>query len=148
MEDIRILLVDDEEDFITTISELLDLRNLTSQTAFNGEQAIGFVGEKEPDVMVLDLKMPGIDGMEVLRQVRKLYPHIQVIIQTGHGNDLDEAEARRIGVFDYFKKPVDIEFLVERIKAAYRAKVAISSTMSAVTFAEAGDFETARIMSK
>jgi DNA-binding response OmpR family regulator len=148
MDDIRILLVDDEEDFISTISELLDLRNLASETAFNGEQAIGYVGEKEPDVMVLDLKMPGIDGMEVLRQVRKLYPHIQVIIHTGHGNDLDEAEARSLGVFDYLKKPVDIELLVERIKAAYRASHASADAMSAATFAEEGDFDTARMMAK
>lgn len=126
MEDIRILLVDDEEDFVSTISELLQLRNLASQTAFNGEQAIGYVGEKEPDVMVLDLKMPGIDGMEVLRQVRRLYPHIQVIIQTGHGSNEEEVEARKLGVFDYFKKPVDIDLLVTRIKEAAQARQALS----------------------
>ncbi|MFZ5759286.1 MAG: response regulator [Thermodesulfobacteriota bacterium] len=126
MEDIRILLVDDEEDFVTTISELLQLRNLASQTAFSGEQAIGYVGEKEPDVMVLDLKMPGIDGMEVLRQVRRLYPHIQVIIQTGHGSNEEETEARKIGVFDYFKKPVDIDLLVTRIKEAAQTKRTLS----------------------
>jgi len=103
MDDIKILLVDDEEDFIRTLSERLDLRDLGSKTALNGEQALGYVGEKEPDVMVLDLKMPGIDGMEVLRRVRQIYPNIQVIIQTGHGNDLDEAEARRLGVFDYLE---------------------------------------------
>lgn len=131
MEDIRILLVDDEEDFVTTISELLQLRNLASQTAFSGEQAIGYVGEKEPDVMVLDLKMPGIDGMEVLRQVRRLYPHIQVIIQTGHGSNEEEIEARKIGVFDYFKKPVDIDQLVTRIKEAAQAKRTLSGETGA-----------------
>jgi DNA-binding NtrC family response regulator len=136
MGDIKILLVDDEENFIRTISERLDLRDLTSQTAFNGQQALGHVDNQEPDVMVLDLRMPGIDGMEVLRQVRKSYPEIQVIIQTGHGNDLDEAEARRLGVFDYLKKPVDIELLVDRIKAAYQAKKAAASYISAS--AEAG----------
>lgn len=122
MGDIRILLVDDEENFINTISERLDLRNLASDTAFNGQQALDSVDDQEPDVMVLDLKMAGIDGMEVLRQVRVKYPDIQVIIQTGHGNELDEAETRRLGAFDYLTKPVDIELLVDRIKAAYQAK--------------------------
>lgn len=145
MDDIKILLVDDEEDFITTLSERLDLRDLGSETALSGEQALGYVGDNEPDVMVLDLKMPGIDGMEVLRLVKKNYPHIQVIIQTGHGNDLDEAEARRLGVFDYLKKPIEIEILVERIKSAYQAKNnVLDNSARAVTFAEAGEYETAR----
>ncbi len=149
MDDIKILLVDDEEDFIRTLSERLDLRDLGSKTALNGEQALGYVGEKEPDVMVLDLKMPGIDGMEVLRRVRKIYPNIQVIIQTGHGNDLDEAEARRLGVFDYLKKPVDIEILVERIKTAHQAKKnLLDSSATAAAFAEAGEYDTAKNMLK
>lgn len=146
MGDIRILLVDDEENFIRTISERLDLRDLASITAFNGQQALDCVDDREPDVMVLDLKMPGIDGMEVLRRVRHRYPEIQVIIQTGHGNDLDEAEARRLGVFDYLKKPVDIELLVERIKAAHQAKKAATSYLSAAAFAEAGEHDSARSM--
>jgi DNA-binding response OmpR family regulator len=144
-DDIKILLVDDEEDFIRTLSERLDLRDLASDTAFDGEQALRFVGHQEPDVMILDLKMPGIDGMEVLRRVRRNFPQIQVIIQTGHGNDLDEAEARRLGVFDYLKKPVDIELLIERIRAAYRVKKS-GDSMSAAAFAEAGEHETAKKM--
>ncbi len=148
MDDIRILLVDDEEDFVKTLAERLDLRDLSSETALNGEQALGYVGEKEPDVMVLDLKMPGIDGMEVLRRVREIYPDIQVIIQTGHGNDLDEAEARRLGIFDYLKKPVDIEVLVATIKAAHQAKKnKLANTAAAAAFAEAGEYETARRLS-
>lgn len=144
MGDIKILLVDDEEDFVRTLSERLDLRDLATETAFDGEQALVYVGEKEPDVMVLDVKMPGIDGMEVLRRVKKAYPNIQVIIQTGHGNDLDEAEARQLGVFDYLKKPVDIEKLIDRIKAAYQTKKSFLANAAAAAFAEAGEPETAR----
>jgi len=147
MGDIRVLLVDDEEDFIRTLSERLELRDLKSNTAFDGEQAIKLVGDKEPDIIILDLKMPGIDGMEVLRRVRKAYPHIQVIIQTGHGNDMDEAEARELGVFDYLKKPVDIELLVERIKAAAKA-MRVQDSMAAAAYAEEGEHETARKMMK
>lgn len=143
MEDIKILLVDDEEDFVSTLAERLSLRDLASETALNGEAALQFVGDRLPDIMVLDLKMPGINGMEVLRRIKQYYPQIQVIILTGHGNDLDEAEARQIGIFDYLKKPVDIELLVERIRAAYQEMKQVDN-MSAVTFAEAGEFDTAR----
>jgi DNA-binding NtrC family response regulator len=147
MNDIKLLLVDDEEEFVKALAERLDLRNLASNTALDGHQAMEVVDASEPDVMVLDVKMPGIDGMEVLRRVKRNYPRIQVIIQTGHGNDLDEAEARRLGVFDYLKKPVDIELLVDRIRAAAKAGKE-SGEMSAVAFAEAGEHESARELLK
>ena len=147
MDDIKILLVDDEEDFIRALSERLELRDLKSNTALDGTEAMKLVDDQEPDIMILDLKMPGINGMEVLRRVRASYPRVQVIIQTGHGNDMDEAEARELGVFDYLKKPVDIELLVERIKAAAKA-MRITDTMAAAAYAEAGEHETARKMMK
>lgn len=141
MDDIRFLLVDDEEDFVKAMSERLHMRDLAGHTAFNGEQALRFVDEDEPDVMVLDLKMPGIDGMEVLRRVRKDHPGIQVIIHTGHGNDLDEAEAWRLGVFDYLKKPVDIDMLVDRIRAAYQYRNAARQILESTDPADAGTGE-------
>jgi DNA-binding response OmpR family regulator len=143
MQDIRILLVDDEEEFVRALSERLQLRDLSSRTAFSGEQAMTFVGEAAPDIMVLDLAMPGASGMDVLRLVKKRFPEIQVIILTGHGNDLDEAEARSIGIFDWLRKPVDIEVLVDRIRAAHQ-EGRKGATLSAVTFAEAGELDTAR----
>ena len=75
----------------------------------------------QPDVIVTDLRMPGMDGMEVLRHVRKAYPGVEVIIMTGHGSEQDEEEARRLGVFDYLRKPVDINRLVTAIRNAGRA---------------------------
>jgi DNA-binding response OmpR family regulator len=143
MSDIRILLVDDEEEFVRALSERLSLRDLSSRTAFSGDQAMKFVGDSAPDIMVLDLKMPGTSGLEVLRLVKRRYPGIQVIILTGHGNDLDEAEARAIGIFDYLRKPVDIEVLVDRIRAAHQ-EGRRGASLTAAAFAEAGDFETAR----
>ena len=144
MAEMKVLLVDDEETYVQTLSERLKMRDLKNDTVYDGSQAIEFVDENEPDVMVLDLKMPGIDGMEVLRRVKKKYPNIQVIILTGHGTDRDEDESRRLGVYDFLKKPVDIEELVGRIKAAYKEK--IQNTMAAAAFAEEGEFETARNM--
>ena len=142
MKEMKVLLVDDEQKFVKTLSERLQMRDLENETVHDGEQALNFVDDKEPDVMVLDLKMPGIDGMEVLRRVTKKFPNMRVIILTGHGTDRDEEESRRIGVFDYLKKPVDIDVLVSRIKAAHKDK--IEDTMAAAAFAEAGEYDTAR----
>jgi DNA-binding response OmpR family regulator len=146
MKEMKVLLVDDEEKFVEALSERLQMRDLANETVYDGEQALNFVDDKEPDVMVLDLKMPGIDGIEVLRRVKKKFPAIQVIILTGHGTDRDEEESRRIGIFDYLKKPVDIEVLVSRIKAAHKDK--IEGSMAAAAFAEAGEYETARSLLK
>lgn len=143
MRDIRILLVDDEEEFVTALAERLSLRDLTSRTAFSGDEAMRFVDDAAPDIMVLDLKMPGTPGMEVLRAVRERYPGIQVIVLTGHGNDLDEAEARAIGVFDYLRKPVDIEALVGRIRAAHEESRR-GAALSAAALAEGGDVDGAK----
>ena len=125
MAKINILLVDDEAEFITTLAERMLLRNLPSQYAFNGDQALVMVAAFPPDVMILDLKMPGIDGMEVLRRVKKEYPRIEVIILTGHGAEKDEDEARRLGAFEYLKKPVDIDELTQHIKKAYQHKISM-----------------------
>ena len=146
MKDIKLLLVDDEQKFVEALSERLQMRDMENETVYDGEEALRFVDDKEPDVMVLDLKMPGIDGMEVLRKVKKKFPAIQVIILTGHGTDRDEEESRRIWVYDYLNKPVDIEVLVSRIKAAHLNK--IEGSMAAAAFAEAGEFEAARDVMK
>lgn len=142
MEKIKVLLVDDEKEFVDALRERLEIRDLPSGVAYNGEQAMQIVEDEIPDVMVLDLRMPGIDGMEVLRRIRKAYPQVQVIILTGHGSTKDEEEARRLGAFEYLQKPVNIDELVKLLRLAYKKKM--EDTMVAATFAEAGEFETAR----
>jgi DNA-binding NtrC family response regulator len=118
---LRVLFVDDEEDFVRTIAERMEMREVGSEVALDGQQALQMLEEDVPDVMVLDLRMPGIDGMEVLRRVKKMYPRMEVIIMTGHGTEADEAEARRLGAFDYLCKPVDINRLMEVVREAGRA---------------------------
>jgi DNA-binding NtrC family response regulator len=139
---INILLVDDEEEFVKALSERIQLRDHGSEIALSGEQALKKIGEKRPDVMVLDLKMPGMNGIEVLRHVRKAYPELPVIILTGHGTDKDEEEALRLGAFQYLKKPVKIEILMKHVRDAYKSK--IEKPLAAATFAEAGEFDTAK----
>ncbi len=140
--DIKVLLVDDEEAFVNTLAQRLKMRELNVETVYDGEQALAQVKSKEPDVMVLDLKMPGLHGMDVLREIRKSYPNMQVIILTGHGTEKDEEEARRLGGFDFLRKPADIDKLIGKIKEAYAEK--LERAMTAIAFAEEGEFDTAR----
>lgn len=139
MKGIKVMLVDDEENFVRTLAERMQMRDAGTKVALNGEEALHLVANGEiPDVMVLDLRMPGIDGMEVLRRVKRDFPKVQVIVLTGHGTETDEAEARRLGAFEYHKKPVDIDILVKDIRRAFREK--LEDAMVAATLAEAGDY--------
>jgi CheY-like chemotaxis protein len=114
----RVLLVDDEREFVQTLSERLLLRDMGSAIAYDGESALQMLSEDEPEVMILDLKMPGIDGMEVLRRVKETQPEIEVIILTGHGNETDKETCMQLGAFAYLQKPVDIDILSETMKKA------------------------------
>ncbi|MGC8719718.1 MAG: response regulator [Thermodesulforhabdaceae bacterium] len=138
----KVLLVDDEEDFVKALAERLKLRELGPDVALSGEEALQSLDSEIPDVMVLDLRMPGIDGMEVLRRVKKAYPEVQVIILTGHGSQKDEEEARRLGAFEYLQKPVNIDHLVKVLKDAYKAK--LERQGAAIAFAEEGMFSAAQ----
>jgi len=114
----RILLVDDEREFVTTLSERLLMRDMGSVVAYDGRSALDLIESDEPDVMILDLRMPGIDGIEVLRRVKKSNPSIEVIILTGHGSEEDRKTCMELGAFAYLQKPVDIDLLSETLKKA------------------------------
>lgn len=144
--DIKVLLVDDEVDFVNTLAQRLKMRDLNVSCVYDGEQGLSRIKQEEPDVLVLDLKMPGLQGMDVLREVRKTNPNMQVIILTGHGTEKDEEEAKRIGGFDFLRKPADIDLLMIKIKEAYAEK--IERAMTAISFAEEGLFDTARKIMK
>jgi two-component system, OmpR family, response regulator CpxR len=114
----RILLVDDEREFVETLSERLVMRDMGSAVAYDGESALDLIKADEPEVMILDLRMPGIDGIEVLRRVKQTNPEIEVIILTGHGSEADRETCMGLGAFAYLRKPVDIEKLSATIKSA------------------------------
>lgn len=115
----KVLLVDDEREFAQTLSERLLLREIGSAVAYDGEQALKMVAEDEPEVLVLDLKMPGIDGIEVLKRIKRDYPKVEVIILTGHGSARDMEQCMSLGAFAYLEKPVDIDKLSQTMRAAY-----------------------------
>jgi two-component system, OmpR family, response regulator CpxR len=114
----KLLLVDDEREFVETLSERLLMRDMGSAVAYDGESALSLVQEDEPEVMILDLKMPGIDGIQVLRQVKSTRPEIEVIILTGHGSEADREVCMQLGAFAYLQKPVDIDVLSDTLKRA------------------------------
>jgi DNA-binding NtrC family response regulator len=115
----KVLLVDDEREFVQTLSERLMLRDLGSAVVYDGASALDLVNSDEPEVMILDLKMPGIDGIEVLRRVKAERPGIEVVILTGHGSEKDRETCMELGAFAYLNKPVDIDVLSETLKKAY-----------------------------
>lgn len=120
--EIKLLVVDDEVAFANTLTQRLKIRNITAVPVYNGEQAISKIKESNFDVVLLDLKMPGMHGLDVLKEIKKIYPEIQVIILTAHGTDKDEEETRLLGGFDFLKKPADIDNLEQKIRMAFKEK--------------------------
>jgi len=116
----KVLLVDDEKEFVETLSERLEMREMGSTVVYSGEEALSLLREEEPEVIVLDLRMPGIDGIEVLREIKRKHRHVEVIVLTGHGSKQDQEVCMRLGAFAYLQKPVDIEKLSETMREAYR----------------------------
>ena len=118
MADYRVLLVDDEEEFVAALSERLTLRGIEVDSALNGEEALASLVDKEFEVVILDVMMPGLGGLEVLRQIKSTHPNTQVILLTGHGSTREGIEGMRLGAFDYLIKPVDIEEMLAKMKEA------------------------------
>ncbi|MBU1565226.1 MAG: response regulator [Proteobacteria bacterium] len=114
----KVLLVDDERDFVQTLSERLIMRDMGSAVAYDGESALTMIADEEPEVMILDLRMPGIDGIEVLRQVKTTNPDIEVIVLTGHGTEKDKDVCIELGAFAFLQKPVDIQLLSQTLMKA------------------------------
>jgi CheY-like chemotaxis protein/cytidylate kinase len=115
----KVLLVDDEKVFVQTLSRRLRAREIDSSLAYGGAEALAKVEAETPEVMVLDLKMPGIDGIEVLRNVKANNPRTEVIILTAHGSDTEERLVFQLGAFACLHKPVDIDELTETMRRAY-----------------------------
>jgi DNA-binding NtrC family response regulator len=122
MKNIKVLFVDDEEEFVQLLAERARLQKLGTEIALDGSEALAKLGEKLPDVMVLDFMLADIDGLTVLEQVKSKYPDVQVIMLTAKGNPEIEEKARAAGAFDYLEKPVDFNKLRKIIEKAYQFK--------------------------
>jgi len=119
---VRVLLVDDEETLVEYLSKRLLKEGFTVKAAFNGEQALQAAGGEVFDVAVVDLKMPGIDGIETQKRLHQIQPMLQCIVLTGHGSLESALASGKQAAYQYFVKPIDYEKLVETIKQAAAAK--------------------------
>ena len=118
----RILLIDDETELLSTLSERMETRGMRVTTAESGETAIELARERTFDAIVLDLAMPGIDGIETLRRLRELNPDLQVILLTGQATVQKSIEAMKLGAVDLLEKPADFELLIAKIEEASARK--------------------------
>ena len=120
---IRLLLVDDEVEFSETLAERLRTRNLPVVSAPGCEEALECMRREEFDVVVVDMLMPGKDGLETLREIKQFKPLVEVILLTGHANVDAAVEGMKTGAYYYLIKPVEIKTLMEHIAGAYHRKV-------------------------
>lgn len=129
MSSVRVLLVDDEKDFLETLVKRLRKRGLDVLSASGGAQAVEIVGKEPIDVVVLDVKMPDMDGIETLGQIKKAAPGAEVIMLTGHADVEVALTGMELGAFDYLMKPADIDELTYKIQDAYKKKSCLEGTM-------------------
>ena len=119
---IRVLIVDDEDDFRETIVKRLKVRKLEAESASTGAAALALLAERPFDVMVLDVKMPDMDGIETLRQAKRIAPDTEVIMLTGHASMEFGMKGMQLGAFDYIMKPAPIGELLDTITQAHEKK--------------------------
>lgn len=114
----KVLIVDDERDFLEALVARFRLRGFEAKGASDGQAALESLEKDSPEVVVLDLKMPGLDGLEVLRQIKRNHPKIEVVILTGHGSSEAGMEGVSLGAFAYLVKPVKLAELVKKVEEA------------------------------
>jgi DNA-binding NtrC family response regulator len=122
VEKCRVLLVDDEKEFLEVLIRRLSKRQVKVDGVYSGEEALQYLQVRPIDVAVLDVKMPGMDGITLLREIKKFNPLIEVIMLTGHASLEVALEGMRFGAFDYLMKPAEIDELLYKIEDAHRAK--------------------------
>jgi DNA-binding NtrC family response regulator len=119
MEKMRIMLVDDEERFLQTTKKLLERKGYRVATALSGSEALDSLQREDIQVVILDVKMPGMDGMATLKAIKNRHPLVEVIMLTGHATVESAVEGLKSGAADYLMKPTDIEDLIRKAEDAY-----------------------------
>jgi DNA-binding NtrC family response regulator len=118
MADFKILLVDDEIEYISSLSERLEYRGMNVRIAGGGEAALTMMDEDPAEVVVLDMIMPGMSGIETLKEMKKRFPEVQVIMLSGHSDVETAIKGIALGAFDYMVKPIKIDELIYKIEDA------------------------------
>ena len=117
-EPLRALIVDDEEEFVHALSERLRLRGIDASGATTGQEALDLVRKASFDVVLLDVRMPGLGGLKIIEGIKAAFPNLPVVLLTGHGSTQDAEKGMHLGAYDYLMKPVDIDDLVRILAAA------------------------------
>ena len=123
MEKFKVLIVDDELDFLETIVKRIRARNVEVSGVESGYLALEALESSSPDVIILDVKMPGLDGIETLREIKKKKPLTEVIMLTGHASVESGIQGMQLGAFDYLMKPIALDELLEKVRQAYERKL-------------------------
>lgn len=118
MDPLRVLIVDDEAELVSALEERLNLRGFEASGVTTGAEALSLLAKKPFDVVLLDLKMPGLGGLEVIRRIKEEQPDLKVILLTGWGSEEDAKKGKELGAFDYLMKPVKISDLVQVLLSA------------------------------
>ena len=122
MNALKVLFVDDEIDFLETLIKRMKKRGIDGAGVGNGGQALDYLNQKPVDVVVLDVRMPGIDGIQTLKEIRRIDPLMEVIMLTGHASIEAAIEGMELGAFDYLMKPADIDELFYKIQDAFKKR--------------------------
>ena len=118
MDSLRILIVDDEDELVSALEERLILRGFQAKGVTTGEEALAYLADRQCDVVLLDVKMPGLGGLEVIKRIKEKTPSPQVILLTGHSSVQDAERGMGLGAFDYLMKPIKIDELVRVLRSA------------------------------
>lgn len=122
LESFSVLVVDDEQDFTDTLVKRLGMRQLQVHGVYSGPDALKFVDRTPVDVVVIDVRMPGMDGLQTLRELKVRHPLVEVIMLTGHANVEVAIEGMKLGAFDYLMKPIEIDQLLYKLQDAHQKK--------------------------
>lgn len=122
MREFNVMVVDDEDEFRDLTVKRLEKRGLKVVGAESGKTALEILEHSHTDVVLLDVKMPGMDGIETLRQIRIMKPLVEVVLLTGHASVDSGIEGMKLGAFDYLMKPIELEPLIEKLADAYEKK--------------------------
>jgi len=123
MADLKLLLVDDEVEFLEPMKTRLERRGIACTTARSGEEALAVLGAFPVECAVVDVKMPGMDGLELLRRLRRLYPDVPVVLLTGHASVELGVQGMELGAFEYLLKPIELDELLDTVRRAVAGRV-------------------------
>jgi DNA-binding NtrC family response regulator len=138
LETLKLMLVDDEKRYLQTTAKLMKKKGIEVVTAQSGEQALDLLRTHDVHVVILDIKMPGMDGFKTLRAIKTLYPQVEVIMLTGHATMDSAIEGLQFGAFDYVMKPADIDDIVNKAYEAFEKRRRLDEKIRGLTSGHSG----------